>query len=201
VDDAIHQQINYFSSLGHSFELKAYAHDAPADLVSRLAALGFEIDEREAVKVLDLESFSVPPFDLERSAEFRILMIFAWSSPSSSRCTARAPTTCSLNWPSSSNLLPATFSVYVACVGDNLPAATAWIRFPSAAPSPACGVVQLPEARQRGLYTALLWTRVDEARRCGYRYVTVDARAMSRPILEKRGFHVLTYATACTWHG
>ena len=31
--------------------------------------------------------------------------------------------------------------------------------------------------------------------------VTIDAGHMSRPIVEKRGFRLLTYATACNWHG
>ena len=62
------------------------------------------------------------------------------------------------------------------------------------------GAVGLPELRNRGLYTALLAARVQEARARGWRYLTIDAGHMSRPIVEKRGFRLLTYATACTWH-
>ena len=57
----------------------------------------------------------------------------------------------------------------------------------------------LPELRGRGLYTGLLAARLQEARARGARYLTVDAGPMSRPILERRGFRLLTHATACTW--
>ena len=55
-DAAIQEQIAYFSGLGLGFEWKAFAHDAPPDLVQRLAAHGFEIEEPpDAIMALDLE--------------------------------------------------------------------------------------------------------------------------------------------------
>jgi hypothetical protein len=42
---------------------------------------------------------------------------------------------------------------------------------------------------------------VQEARRRGYRFLTIDASPMSRPIVAKHGFQVLTYAHACEWKG
>ena len=53
--------------------------------------------------------------------------------------------------------------------------------------------------RGRGLYTALLAARVREARARGVPYLTIDAGAMSRPIVARHGFEVITYATACEW--
>ena len=55
VDQAIEEQIAYCEGLGVSFEWKAYSHDTPADLCDRLAARGFEIDDPEAIMVLDLK--------------------------------------------------------------------------------------------------------------------------------------------------
>src|SRR5437016_5050124 len=55
-DAAIREQMRYFGGLGRDFEWKAYAHDRPADLIQRLANLGFEIDEPEAILVLDLHA-------------------------------------------------------------------------------------------------------------------------------------------------
>lgn len=96
---------------------------------------------------------------------------------------------------------PDHLSVYVAYV-NAIPAACGWIRFPQASAFASLwGGSTLPELRKRGLYTALLAARVQEAIRRGAPYLTVDAGHMSRPILEKRGFRLLTYATACTWHG
>ena len=55
VDAVIESEIAYFESLGLDFEWKAYDYDTPADLVARLAARGFEVEDPEAVMVLDLE--------------------------------------------------------------------------------------------------------------------------------------------------
>jgi GNAT superfamily N-acetyltransferase len=96
---------------------------------------------------------------------------------------------------------PETLSVYLASVGET-PAACGWIRFrPGGAFAGLWGGATIPELRHRGIYTALVGARLDEARRRGVRYVTVDAGQMSRPILEKLGFQLLTHATACTWRG
>jgi len=57
----------------------------------------------------------------------------------------------------------------------------------------------VPERRRRGLYTALLAVRAQEARRRGYRFLTIDASPMSRPICEKHGFQFLTCAHECVW--
>jgi GNAT superfamily N-acetyltransferase len=85
---------------------------------------------------------------------------------------------------------------------QNVAAACAWIRFPPGSPFASLwGGATLPELRNRGLYTALLAARVQEARARGWRYLTIDAGHMSRPIVEKRGFRLLTYATACNWRG
>ena len=94
---------------------------------------------------------------------------------------------------------PDGISVYVAYL-DGAPAACAWIRFPrSSAFASLWGGSTVPEARRRGLYTDLLNVRVQEAIGRGFRYLTIDAGSMSRPIVEKHGFQVLTFATACMW--
>jgi len=199
VETVVRQQMEYFASLGQEFEWKAFAHDEPADLVDRLAALGFDIGEREAIMVLDLHAFDLPVVGsvaVRRVAGADDLRDVATVKE---RVSGSAWTITQLEFEL--RTAPDYLSVYVAYLDDE-PAATAWIRFPQqSAFASLWGGSTLPEARTRGLYTALLATRVDEARRRGFPYVTVDARAMSRPILEKRGFRTLTYATPCTWHG
>ena len=49
-----------------------------------------------------------------------------------------------------------------------------------------------PDYQGRGVYRALVSARAAEARRRGCRYLTVDARETSRPILERIGFQPLT---------
>ena len=68
VEHAIDEQVEYFASLGQDFEWKVFSHDQPADLVQRLAARGFDVEEKEAVLVLELESApsSVPSHTVKR---------------------------------------------------------------------------------------------------------------------------------------
>src|SRR5262249_32717301 len=94
---------------------------------------------------------------------------------------------------------PGYLSVYLAEL-QGQPAACGWARFPAgSAFASLWGGSTLAELRGQGLYTDLLAARLQEALARGYRPLTVDAGPMSRPTLERRGFRLLTYATACTW--
>jgi GNAT superfamily N-acetyltransferase len=53
----------------------------------------------------------------------------------------------------------------------------------------------LPGYRRRGIYRGLVAARAEEACRRGYRFLRVDARETSRPILERLGFVALTTIT------
>jgi GNAT superfamily N-acetyltransferase len=223
VDAAIEDQLAYFQSIGQGFEWKAYSHDQPRDLVQRLAAHGFSIDEQEAILVLDLQSpvaldlavaaprasadplrSAATPAEFELSVRIRRLMHRDELRDVATirQRVGRDDSTDLVNYLANELIeIPGYLSVYVADV-DGAPAACAWIRFPGESPFASLwGGSTVPEMRNHGLYTALLTARVDEARARNYRYVTVDAGHMSRPILEKRGFRLLTYATACTVHG
>ena len=181
VERAIDEQIAYFEQLGHDFEWKVFSHDRPADLVERLRARGFDIDEVEAI--LGLEVDSAPAQLFEPTPAVR--QVF---DPS------EAPER--IRWEMINT--PDQVSVYVAEV-DGQPVSHGWVRFPEhSALASLWGGATDPAFRGRGLYSQLVARRIQEARQRGYRYVTVDARAMSRPILERRGFRVLTLATACT---
>jgi GNAT superfamily N-acetyltransferase len=57
----------------------------------------------------------------------------------------------------------------------------------------------VPAFRKQGLFTSLVAVRAQEARRRGARFLTVDARPMSRPILEALGFKLLCFANALNW--
>ena len=53
----------------------------------------------------------------------------------------------------------------------------------------------------KGLYTAVLTARVQEAIRCGRRYLVVDAGSQSRPVVARHGFVHLTGIHACDYTG
>ncbi len=94
--------------------------------------------------------------------------------------------------------IPGYLSVYVAYV-DGRPASTGWTYFNKGHFAGLWGGSTLAAYRGRGLYTALLAARVREAHARGVPYLTIDAGEMSRPIVARHGFEVITYATACEW--
>ena len=200
-DAAIEEQMAYFARLGHEFEWKAFSHDQPPDLVQRLAAHGFQIDDTEAVLVLDLRSPAAVP-EVKPGVSVRRLAndddlreVAAVKARVGGQRFADIVDRLSYE----RDHAPDRLSIYVACV-DGTPAACGWIRFrPGGAFASLWGGSSLPELRQRGAYGALVEARLAEARARGARFVTVDAGPMSRPILQRRGFQVLTYATACSW--
>jgi GNAT superfamily N-acetyltransferase len=200
-DQAIQEQMAYFGALGQEFEWKAFSHDQPADLVQRLVAHGFAIDETEAVMVLDLQSTphatappAVPVRRATRPDELDEVVSIKRRVYGEDRFRDLAKQL-AFEMEQPSELV----SVYVASL-DGIAAACGWVRFPEKSVFAGLwGGSTVPELRNRGAYSALLAARLDEVRRRGRRYVTVDAGHMSRPILERHGFRILTHATACTW--
>jgi len=200
-DAAIEEQIAYFDERGLTFEWKVYAHDRPADLVRRLVARGFEAEEPDAIMVLDVEAappaLLAPPavdvrrlLDLTQLTEVADVLEKVWGRD--------------FNWVHDRlgrhMAIPGYLSIYVAYAGD-VPASVGWIYFYPGHFAGLWGGSTLEEFRGRGLYTALLAVRVQEARARGVRYLTIDAGEMSQPIVARHGFEVITYATACEWKG
>jgi len=198
-DAAIQEQLAYFKSLGHDFEWKAYSHDQPPDLIERLTRHGFAVDEVEAILVLDLETISPVPEAPGRVRRITRRDQLGDVATVRERVYSRNVGDAVDRLSFEMEKTPNDISVYVADF-DGAPAACAWIRFPrSSAFASLWGGSTVPELRNRGLYTELLTARIQEARARGFRYLTIDARSTSRPIVEKRGFQLLTFATACTW--
>ena len=92
-------------------------------------------------------------------------------------------------------------SFYAGYVDDR-PVCSAWIRFnrEPAAFASLWGGSTLPAHRKHGFYTALVAVRAQEAIRRGYRFLTIDASPMSRPIVARHGFQLLTFTHPCKWH-
>nr|PZN49668.1 MAG: hypothetical protein DIU68_19685 [Chloroflexota bacterium] len=94
---------------------------------------------------------------------------------------------------------PDMLSVYAVYV-DGRPVSSAWIYvLPGSRFGSMWGGSTLPAYRGRGIYTALVAARVQEARRRGLRFLTIDAGPMSRPIVEKLGFRFITWTFPCKW--
>jgi predicted GNAT family acetyltransferase len=202
VEDVIREEISYFESIGHDFEWKVYSHDTPPDLKDRLATHGFEAEEPEAILVLDLleipEVLSRPvSHDVRRiEAQDKISDVISvqeqvWPGEDFSWLRRRFIDAL-INYPGD-------LSVYVAYM-DGLPVSSGWIYFHKQSQFASLwGGSTLPDFRKRGLYTALTAVRAQESLRRGVRFLTVDAGPMSRQVLEKLGFRLIAYATACKW--
>ncbi len=201
IDTTIRDQIDYFENLGHDFEWKVYSHDQPADLKDRLTAHGFEIEEPEALVVLDLEKAPATLWqpimadvrritDPDKLSDVSSVEEQVWQEDFSWLARRMAD-----DLRQNSEHL----SVYVGYM-DGVAASAAWIYFHAGSQFASLwGGSTLPAFRKRGLYSALLATRAQEARRRGVRFLTVDASPMSRPILEAFGFQWLSTIYPCKW--
>ncbi|MBA3874758.1 MAG: GNAT family N-acetyltransferase, partial [Anaerolineae bacterium] len=102
-----------------------------------------------------------------------------------------------LTWELSNH--PDYMNFYGAYV-DNVPVASARIAYPMNSQFAGLwGGGTLEGYRGRGIYTALVAARVQEAIRRGRRFLTIDASPMSRPIVEKLGFVKICMSTPCNW--
>lgn len=202
-DEVIRRQREYFCQMKASFEWAAYAHDGPSNLRERLVAQGFEPEESEAIVVLELDaigpSLSGPVVvDVRRIREVAELVDVAVSKLQDEEWEA---SDFEVNQRLSRELqeIPDRLSIYVAYC-DGVPVSSGWLRFDPESPFASLwGGSTRPEYRNRGFYTAVVAARAQEAKERGARFLTVDAQSMSRPILKKLGFKVLTWATPMLW--
>ena len=200
-DAVIAAEIAYWRELGNGFEWKLYSHDQPADLGERLAAHGFSAGEDEAIMALDLAALpaplaQTPPITIRRITDpnelddVRTVEAAVWQRDASAWSDRLA---------TQLRATPDFISVYVAYV-DAVPVCAARINFPANSPFASLwGGATLPAYRGRGIYTALVAVRAQEAVQRGYRFLTIDASAMSRPIVAKYGFQLLTMSQPCDW--
>ena len=201
-DRVIQDQLSHFEKLGHDFEWKYYEHDSPPDLKHRLASSGFEVGEAESIVALDLqympETLTRPAIhdvrritDVKQLDEVMIIQkeVFQTDEDSLTRRQIEHEM----------QTVPDSISVYVVYVDEQL-VASAWIRFtPASQFASLWAGATLADFRRKGIYTALLAVRAQEALKRGKRFLTVDAGPMSLPILKKLGFQLLTVSYPCQW--
>jgi len=204
VEQAIGEQIAFFERLGQSFEWKVYDYDRPADLKERLRKRGLEVGEPEALMVLDLDSH---PDLLEAAVPEGIRRI---QGPAEINLIDEIVALEEQVWGSDHRELgerlkrdlqtdPRQLSVWAAYQDGKIVSA-AWTYFQaSGSLASLWGGSTLSEYRQRGFYSGLLAARSQEALRRGFRFLTVDASEMSRTILQKFGFELLSFSTPCVW--
>ncbi|MBK8022707.1 MAG: GNAT family N-acetyltransferase [Chloroflexi bacterium] len=206
-DSVIAAEIEYFRSQTtiENLEWKCFDYDQPPDLLQRLERHGFVPElPADAICVLDLadlpEKLRRPvthdirritdPADLDDVAAVQVPV---WNEGNDWSADGFMRRMLENNLRDS----PETIRLYVAYI-DRMPVSTARMDVhEGSAFAGLWGGSTLEAYRGRGLYTALLAVRAQEAIRCGIRYLTIDASPMSRPIVEKLGFQVMATAYEC----
>ena len=202
--DVVREQVDYFRALKIPFEWTVCEHDSAPGLKEALLDNGFKPDlapgDPGAVLVLDLQAVpatlgTLPAENVrritqpERLADVTRVMqqvwggSFAWIQP---RLGAHLA-------------IPGYLSVYASYEQDE-PVCAGWTYYPPGSPIASLfGGSTVAQYRRRGHYTALLAARVQEAVRRGRRYLVIYAGLESRPVAEKNGFQLLTYACSYEW--
>lgn len=197
-DAVIDEQVAYFSRIKRPCNWKVFAHDRPADLVQRLAARGFEVDETDTVMVLDVAQ---APDSLLSLSTANVRRLEQPSQLADVVAILESVWDENFSWVherlGSHMAIPGYLSVYVAYVDDQ-PASAGWTYYNKKNFASLWGGSTIADYRGRGLYTSVLAARVREARRRKVPYLTIDAGHMSGPIVARHGFEVITHTTDCT---
>lgn len=187
---AIAEQASFFRARGEEVEWKVHGYDGPPDLRERLEKAGFLSDEPETLMVLEAENASIPaPGDAEiRPVEDDAGLAAMAAATSAAFGRDDSPHLEAFR----TRLQDPSLRLYVAYV-EGRAASAGRLEMPAERSFASLwGGGTVPEFRRRGVYRSLVAARVEEARSRGYRFVTVDARETSRPILERLGFVPLT---------
>lgn len=197
--DLIRKEMTRADSAGYLLEWKVYGHDTPHELVDRLTEAGFEAGDPEAVLVLDLDdatsdatseaAFTALPVEIRQVTDEQGLRDVAQIAADIGRRDVEEERG-RLN--AGLRDAPEEMSIHVAYV-DGRPVASGRIHFPPGTDfAELAGGRTVTTHRNRGLFTALVASRLVEARARGRRYVMVDALPTSEPILTRRGFRRVT---------
>ncbi|MEU9991119.1 GNAT family N-acetyltransferase [Streptomyces sp. NPDC048045] len=200
-DQVIGEQIAYFTGAGRDFEWKLYGHDRPVDLAARLAAAGFRAEPEETLMVAETAG-QVPdagppagihfvqatdPAGVDLVVDVHEKAFGTDGTRLRHRLLARLAAD------------PGTVVAVVALAGDEPVSAARMELVPDTSFAGLWGGGTVEAWRGRGIYRALVAHRARVAAAHGYRYLQVDASPMSRPILERLGFHALTTTTPCLY--
>ncbi|MCD9141268.1 GNAT family N-acetyltransferase [Streptomyces albireticuli] len=195
LDDVIQEEMARAKAQGGTLEWKLYGHDTPADLADRLTAAGFEADDRESVLVLPVDEAALASFtpegrDIRRVTDERGLEDYAEIARALGRKNAEEERR---RLAAELRDAPEAMSIHIAYV-DGVPASCGRVHFRPGGPyAELAGGRTRPEHRRKGLFTALVGSRLREARERGRTHVFVDALPTSEPTLCKRGFEVVTW--------
>ncbi|MFJ9562390.1 GNAT family N-acetyltransferase [Streptomyces fuscichromogenes] len=196
-DRAIAEQLGFFAAHGREFEWKLYGHDLPSDLGDRLTAAGFQAEPEETLMVGEVARLSldaglpdgvrVLPATDRAGVELVVDVHEKAFGTDGSRLRHRLLARLAEQ--------PDNVVAMVALAGDEPVSAARVELVPGSRFAGLWGGGTVAGWRGRGVYRALVAHRAGIAAAHGCRYLQVDASPMSRPILERLGFHALSTTT------
>ncbi|MEU1007449.1 GNAT family N-acetyltransferase [Streptomyces sp. NPDC005890] len=196
-DRAIRDQIDRFAGLGRDFEWKLYGHDGPADLGDRLLAAGFRAEPTETLMIAEVAGLA-----LDTAPPEGVSCVAATDAAGVDLVVAAHERAFGTDGTALRHRLLARLAadpgtvVAVAALADGEPVAAARMELVPGTPFAGLwGGGTVAAWRGQGIYRALVAHRARAAADRGYRYLHVDASAMSRPILKRLGFHALSTTT------
>ncbi|MFI1780899.1 GNAT family N-acetyltransferase [Streptomyces rubiginosohelvolus] len=197
-DAAIAAQTGHCAALGlPEFEWKLYEHDRPADLGDRLRAAGFVPEPPETLLVAPAELLT-GPFTLPEGVTLRPVTDAAGAELMAlAHERAFGTDGTRLQHQVVKRLAEAPEDVVALVVlADGEPVSSARMElYPGTDFAGLWGGGTVAEWRGKGIYRALVSYRARIAAEHGYRYLQVDASAMSAPILARLGFTALGTTT------
>ena len=196
-DEVIKREIAHHRSIGRSFEWKLFSTDLPADLLDRLVARGFEIGTKEVVCAVDLATCF-----REVDPEIRVERVSDEIQLNDFRSVAEAVFGKDFSF---------TVGVLARCIAAGTEEEVGFVAYSGDTPVSigrldhgernTCGGLYtggtLPEFRCRGYYQAVVAARVSHARKASLRYLCIDARPTSLPILHRLGFESVVESWQC----
>jgi hypothetical protein len=201
LDHAIESTVKHFVPMNQPFTWKVYDHDQLPSLKDRLSSFGFSNEEGDPVMVLDVKN---APAYLDGTFSGDIRRITNREGLKDVVDVLDQVYGGKNDWVYDRlglhMAVPGYLSVYTSYV-DGKPASIAWTYFPHGHFATLFGGTTLAEYRQRGLYTSLLAIRLKEIRERGYSFAVVETGSMSKPIVERHGFHQLTTVWDYEWQG
>ena len=195
VQSVVAEQAEFFRRAGLPVEWKLFGHDRPKRLEQCLCDAGFVPEEPETLVVFDLRD-GTPGGDPSAEVEVRHV-----ADPAGVNDAARAANAAFGPDGEDHSARYAEMArdpnqgLFVAYL-EGAPVASGRLDLPPGRSFAGMfGGGTAPPYRHQGVYRALVRARAEYAAARGFRFLTVDARESSRPILERLGFVTLTTTT------
>ena len=198
-DKIIEREIAHHRSIGRSFEWAYFSLDLPTDLKQKLVEHGFQPGIKEVICMIETDAIAsqdIGSYRVERARDEKGLADF--------RAVAEAVFAKDFSY---------TTGVLAECLREGKTSETGFVAYDGDIPV-SIGRLSWPDGSQiaglytggtlethrgKGFYRAVVCARAKVAQEIGAKYLSVDARPTSLPILTRLGFEPVVESWPCDW--